>query len=368
MSANAGPRPDRRAAVVESALAAYAAGLRDADSALVRDERVWNSARGQARDILTECLAALHGEQVQVAMEAELTSMALGMRRAFEQIPPIDSLFAAYLLFEVGTDALVEEARALSADTAMDRLTRAVRMLHSSISTRVRAGAIGYEASTLRGVGEANTARRDQLARDIHDHIGSSLSLALRCLDLYEADLAAGGSAHTRIADARKALRDTFRFTRSLVSGLRSYELRDSLHAEINSYTQAVADGAQVAVGINGDEAWLPADRRREIFLVVRECLRNAFTHAAASRIDVDVTIAPDSVACTVEDDGRGFDASGAASGGSGGMSSMRERVHGLGGALRVASYPGIGTRVHFQVPLPQPARAGGSVEAREHT
>ncbi|AWT44535.1 MULTISPECIES: sensor histidine kinase [Streptomyces] len=366
MSATAGSPPERRAAVVEAVIAAYAAGLREADSALVRNDRIWNSARDQARDILTECLAALHGEQVQVAMEAELTSMALGMRRAFEQIPPIDSLFAAHVLFEVGTDALVEEARAFPAGTGMSRLTRAVRMLHSSISTRVRAAAIGYEASTLRGVGAANTARRDQLARDIHDHIGSSLALALRCLDLYEADLAAGGSAQSRIADARQALRDTFRFTRSLVSGLRSYELRDSLQAEINSYTQAATDGAQVVVGINGDEAWLPADRREEIFLVVRECLRNAFTHAAASRIDVDVTIAPDCVACTVEDDGRGFDPAAPATGRSGGMSSMRERVTGLGGTLRVASYPGIGTRVHFQVPLPEVAAV--DLVEREHT
>ncbi|WP_406454334.1 ATP-binding protein [Streptomyces sp. NBC_01622] len=343
----------RRAATVESAVEAYTAALREIDSPLVRRKDVWASAQEQARDILTECLLAMAGEDVQVAMEAELTSMALGMRRAFEQIPPIDSVHASHVLFNVAADVLVTEARQLPPGAGLERLAHAVRMLHSSIFTRVGAAAIGYETSTLRGVGAANTSRRNELARDIHDHIGSSLSLALRNLDLYEAERAAGGNAQNRITAARRALHDTFRFTRSVVSGLRAYELRDSLQSEIDSYTRSAADGnTLVKVRINGDESWVPGTRREEVFLVVRECLRNALTHADASRVEGDITIAPDSVACTIEDDGRGFDTTSLRARQGGGMASMRERITALGGTFQVASRPGVGTRVHFQLPL----------------
>jgi len=352
----------RRAAAVESAVEAYATALREIDSPIVRRKDIWASAQEQARDILTECLLAMAGEEVQVAMEAELTSMALGMRRAFEQIPPIDSVHAAHVLFNVAADVLVAEARQLAPGAGLERLAHAMRMLHSSISTRVGAAAIGYETSTLRGIGAANTSRRNELARDIHDHIGSSLSLALRNLDLYEAERAGGGDAQHRITAARRALHDTFGFTRSVVSGLRAYELRDSLQSEIDSYTQSAADGdTLVKVRINGDESWVPDARREEIFLVVRECVRNALTHAAASRIEGDVTIAPDNIACTIEDDGRGFETTSLRAVQGGGMVSMRERITALGGTFQVASRPGVGTRVHFQLPLGNDANIEGS-------
>jgi signal transduction histidine kinase len=226
-------------------------------------------------------------------------------------------------------------------------------MLHSSLSARLGAAAIGYETSTLRGVGAANTSRRNQLAHDIHDHIGSNLSLALRSLDLHEAELAGPGNSRNRIADARRALQDTFRFTRTVVSGLRAYELRDSLQSEIDTWTRSAAEGSTlVKVGINGDESWVPAPLREEIFLVIRECLRNALTHAAASRIEGEVTIAPDNVVCVIEDDGRGFDPHIARTGSGGGMASMRERITALGGTLQILGRPGLGTRVYLQLPL----------------
>ncbi|WP_424212986.1 sensor histidine kinase [Streptomyces sp. BI20] len=359
------------------ALDAYGDALRRAGNPLVATETVWLSARAQAEGILTECLRALHEDGTTgtgpdtadpenpggIDPEAEWTSLAVGVRRAAERIDPIDSIRAAQALFETASLVLVDEARALPADTALAHLGRASRTLHRAISSRVAAAAIGYEASTLRHVGEANTARRDELARDIHDHIGSSLSLALRCLDLYEAELALGRTqdpaqgGRDRLADARKALLSTFGFTRRLVGGLRAYDLRDSLSAEIDEYTRtASTHGARVTVTLNGDETWMTDRQREEIFLVVRECLRNAFAHAAAQRVDVLVNIAPDLVEGTVEDDGTGFDPDAADHRPGGGIAGMGERVRALGGAFTLTGRPGHGTRARFTVPLGRPA------------
>ena len=54
-------------------------------------------------------------------------------------------------------------------------------------------------------------------------------------------------------------------------------------------------------------------------------------------------------------DDGRGFDPEGAYPGNLG-LRSMRERVGAVGGALAIASAPGVGTRLEARVPLDAPA------------
>lgn len=341
-----------RSRLIEAAVARYAEGMREAGNSLAVRPELWASCEKQARQILGECIDALRGTEVEVAEEAELASMALGVQRSFEKVPPIDSVHAARLLFDAAVGTMTEAAAQLPADLALSRFPTAVRMLHEATFTRVAAAAIGYESATLRDVGEASTARRHQIARDLHDHIGSSIGLALRCLDLYALEQANGVTpARDRLADARQALRDVFGFTRSMVSGLRVNELHDSLKEEIDAYSAAACERpAEVRSRIDGDESWLPEEARQQLFLVVREALRNAFTHARADHIDVLVSIFPDAVHATVTDDGVGLprrrDGEGT------GLTAMRQRVSALGGTLELTGEPGRGTRVRLRIPL----------------
>ncbi|MYY05128.1 ATP-binding protein [Streptomyces sp. ATexAB-D23] len=341
-----------RSRLIDSSVARYAEVLRESANPLVLRPDLWASCERQGRQILGECIATLHGTSVQVAAEAELTSMALGVQRSFEKVSPIDSVHAARVLFDVAVETMTEAAAQLPAEVALSRFLTAVRMLHKSIFARVSAAAIGYESVTLRDVGEASTARRHQLARDLHDHIGSSISLALRCLDLYTMEQANGvESTRDRLQDARQALRDVFSFTRTMVSGLRVNELHDGLKEEIDAYSAAASDRpAEVFSRIDGDESWLPEQTRQELFLVVREALRNAFAHARADRIDILVSVFPDAAHATITDDGVGLphprDGDGT------GLTAMRQRVTALGGTLELISEPGRGTRVQLRIPL----------------
>ncbi|MYQ41637.1 Signal transduction histidine kinase [Streptomyces sp. LamerLS-316] len=351
MGLSADPATDR-SGLIDSSVSRYADGLRKASNPLALRPELWVSCEQQARQILGECIATLHGTPVQVAAEAELTSMALGVQRSFEKVSPIDSVHAARVLFDVAVETMTEAAAQLPAEVALSRFLTAVRMLHKGIFTRVSAAAIGYESTTLRDVGQASTARRHQLARDLHDHIGSSIGLALRCLDLYTMEQATGvASTRDRLEDARQALRDVFSFTRTMVSGLRVNELHDGLKEEIDAYSAAASDRpAEVSSRIDGDESWLPEQARQELFLVVREALRNAFAHARAEHIDILVSVFPDAVHATVTDDGVGLPSPRAGDGT--GLTAMRQRVTALGGTLELISEPGRGTRVQLRIPL----------------
>ncbi|MEU6483385.1 ATP-binding protein [Streptomyces sp. NPDC046887] len=351
MGLSADPATDRTR-LVDTAVARYADGLREAGNPLVLRPELWVSCEKQARQILGECVDTLLGMPVEVAAEAELVSMALGVQRSDDHVPPIDSVHAARLLFDVAVGTMTETAARLPADLVLSRFLTAVRMLHEAIFTRVSAAAIGYESATLRDVGQASTARRHRIARDLHDHVGSSISLALRCLDLYALEQANGVTApRDRLADARQALRDVFGFTRSMVSGLRVNELHDGLKEEIDAYSAAASDRpAEVRCRIDGDESWLPEQARQELFLVIREALRNAFAHARADHIDILVSVFPDAVHATVADDGAGLPP--LLDGGGTGLTAMRQRVAALGGTLELISEPGQGTRIGLRFPL----------------
>jgi signal transduction histidine kinase len=80
--------------------------------------------------------------------------------------------------------------------------------------------------------------------------------------------------------------------------------------------------------------------------------------HAAAAQVSVALERSGSSTLLRVSDDGRGFDPAQVEvlAGHAGfGLTSMRERVQGVGGRLTVDSGPGRGTRVEARVPAGSP-------------
>ena len=104
-----------------------------------------------------------------------------------------------------------------------------------------------------------------------------------------------------------------------------------------------------------GEESALPDPVGMQVYLAMREAIRNAVKHAGCSRIGVALKVRDGDVHVLVEDDGEGFDpeAVEVATPSSGvGLRSMRERLEMLGGSLRVYSEPGAGSKVEMRVPL----------------
>ena len=93
---------------------------------------------------------------------------------------------------------------------------------------------------------------------------------------------------------------------------------------------------------------------RDEIHRVACEAVRNAFKHAEAQRIDVELRYEKRQFRLRVRDDGKGIDQ--AVLNGSGrerhfGLPGMQERARVAGGKLAVFSRPGAGTEVELTIP-----------------
>ncbi|MGH3915773.1 MAG: sensor histidine kinase [Pseudonocardiaceae bacterium] len=196
------------------------------------------------------------------------------------------------------------------------------------------------------------TGERLRLARDLHDWVGSTVSLALRQLDLHMIDCGRDDpAADRRLLEARRTLEEAMSSLGRLVSDLRE-RWTTSLEAALADYVaRANVLCSATTVQILGDESQLPARVRDELFVVVREALRNAFVHAQAGQVDVTIDIAPSYVRARVEDNGVGL-SSGRADSPGNGIASMRERIEMLGGSFVITGGQPSGTRIDIVIQL----------------
>ena len=87
-----------------------------------------------------------------------------------------------------------------------------------------------------------------------------------------------------------------------------------------------------------------------EVYRIAGEALRNAFRHAQARRIEVEIRYDERQLRLRVGDDGKGFDLDLESDGH--GLSSIRSRSSGISARLQIISAPGHGTSITVEVPL----------------
>lgn len=194
---------------------------------------------------------------------------------------------------------------------------------------------------------------RRELAGLLHDDLGQRL-VAVRL------KLAAAGSGSPELAEAAEILGQTQAVVRSLTFQLSPPILQDlGLVAGLRWLARELEShyGLKVEVEDDGPLPPLAGDWNYLIFRCVRELLLNVVKHAGVSAARVTSTgqASPTHVVITVEDEGAGFDPERAAearlSRQSFGLLSVEERIEGLGGAVKIDSAPGEGTRVELVVP-----------------
>jgi signal transduction histidine kinase len=106
---------------------------------------------------------------------------------------------------------------------------------------------------------------------------------------------------------------------------------------------------------------------REEAFSIGREALLNAFRHAGARKIEVEVSFKPGDLRVRVRDDGCGIEPDVLESGGRSGhwgLIVMRERASKIKGHVEIWSRKGDGTEIELRVPASMAysgdARTGG--------
>jgi signal transduction histidine kinase len=201
---------------------------------------------------------------------------------------------------------------------------------------------------------------RTRIARDLHDTLLQSFhGLMFR----YQA---ARNMLPRRPEEAMQALDRALEGTEKAVA-----EGRDAIHnlrastTVTNELAQAVtalgsemshgmpANAAGFRVVVEGSPHHLHPILRDEVYAIAREAVRNAFRHAQAQDIEVEITYDASSFRLRVRDDGGGVDPAVLAEGRTGhyGVPGMRERAKRIGGKLEVWAETGVGTEVELSIP-----------------
>ena len=198
---------------------------------------------------------------------------------------------------------------------------------------------------------------RRMVARELHDRVAHTMGLVHQSLQLYEAYRERDPeAAEQKLELAKRKSAEAMKDTRDLSEALRDSEgtgealaLEETL-SELLS--ELVPKGMTHGLSVEGDEGAVPAEVREQLFLVLREAVRNAVSHSRASKVSVAVRTDREGIVGVVEDDGRGFERKPRERSEAGGLAYMAERASLMGGTCSIESAPGEGTRVESSFPL----------------
>ncbi len=195
---------------------------------------------------------------------------------------------------------------------------------------------------------------RKRIGRDLHDRVAHLMAVARQSLELHRAF---AGRDPQRAAEklelAERVTGEALASVRHLSRVLGTMEAADGLRPALSALLREhVPPGVASDLAVEGDESLVGPVVRDQLFLILREAVRNAVAHSEANTINVRLTIAGEGVVGVVEDDGRGVDSEAVRRSGPGGLSFMRDRGHLMGGECRIGSAPQGGTRVEVTVPL----------------
>jgi signal transduction histidine kinase/ligand-binding sensor domain-containing protein len=199
------------------------------------------------------------------------------------------------------------------------------------------------------------TLERERIAGDLHDtllqgYLGASLQAHAAF-----GRLAEDSPARQPLRRALELMGKASEESRIALRGIRSSQLGDTeLGQALSRVPQELAATSDVEfrVRVEGRPRSLRPVLLDDVYRIGREAIVNAFQHAGATNIEVEVEYAANRLRVLVQDNGCGIDAQLLQSGRPGhwGLKGMRERAERIGGRLNLFSNPGAGTQVILTV------------------
>lgn len=193
---------------------------------------------------------------------------------------------------------------------------------------------------------------RQVISRELHDRVAHSIAVVRQNLELYEVLRDRNPEAAAKKMElAKEEARASLKSTRDLSMMLRRSEVEEGITKALASLEETtVPMGVHYESTVTGDESLVPPHIGNQIFLVLREAVRNAVSHSDCEHVAVGLDITDERVIGTVEDDGQGFEPDEVRA--NGGLRSMEERASLVGGEFRLNSTPGEGAKIEVCVPL----------------
>ncbi len=208
---------------------------------------------------------------------------------------------------------------------------------------------------------EVEEAGRKEIARELHDRIGQSLTALNINLNILHKQLSPGQleKVNTRLKDSIELVEETTVSIRDIMAELRPQVLDDyGLAASLRWYCEHFSKRTGIKVALETatiDETRFLEEVETALFRISQEAFTNIAKYARATNVSITVVTTAKSISMTITDDGQGFNVDDDRSSQhiqNWGLTNMRERAEALGGQFQIESELGKGTRLRVEIPV----------------
>lgn len=282
----------------------------------------------------------------------------------------VDAIQASALQLLIGRDS--RNPSRIQALVRIGSIARSILLsafaLHSETRVATVEAALKDAEQRLLGTSSYVTGvyerERRRLSHDLHDEIGHELVVLKLRLELIAADVKQNKLSllAPRLNDALELVGRAVDSVRRLVNDLGPAVFDDlGFLPAIRLYTRQfiASTGIDVTIREGDFPSDLPLSHQTALYRVLQGALSNVLRHAKAKHVTVAFACLKKSMlVMTIEDDGIGFDVTGAKARQRFGLTAIRERIAVLGGKVHIQSWPASpmggrrGTRIEVDLPL----------------
>lgn len=217
-----------------------------------------------------------------------------------------------------------------------------------AVSTAQQASTISEETRE-----EILEKERHRIARELHDSVSQQLFAAAMLLSTVQADTNdLPTPVRKQIDVTSKIVGEAQSEMRALLLHLRPVKLDGkSLKKGIEQLLDELKTKVHIDIKHDIEDVNLTEVVENHLFRIVQELISNVLRHAKASEVEVYLKRLDNFYQLRFIDDGVGFDLNEQKSSGFG-LRNIKERIAGLGGNVRIVSFPNQGTSVEIRLPI----------------
>lgn len=194
------------------------------------------------------------------------------------------------------------------------------------------------------------------ISKEIHDNIIQVLSFAqINVYNLYNENPGKKKNLDIIKESISKAIHDLNDLSKSLDSDMiEKHGLIESIKYEIDKWQKHVK--SKINFNFQKNKSTNLSSNDLILFRIFQEAINNAFKHAKAENIDINLNYTHDLVTLIIEDNGTGFNVDEITNakiiGKMSGLRNMRKRAESLNGIFEIISTPKIGTKIIITIPI----------------
>ncbi len=200
---------------------------------------------------------------------------------------------------------------------------------------------------------------RNQIAADLHDEVGSSLSSIHMLSQMANTNVESDNQKNILDRVSTNA-KETMERMSDIVWMIKPGETETgSLKHRMERFAYEICSSKNIALqmkldelsaGPRGENMKLTMEQKKNIYLVFKEAVNNAVKYSGTEKLDVTASIQNKELTLCVKDSGKGFDSSIIKKGN--GLDNMQNRAKESGGVLTVESTENTGTTILLVVPV----------------